>query len=142
MTMPKLVPLPLKDGDSLRKWKLIEDWYYEFDNIKILIKKGFVTDFASIPRMLRSLYSPTGYLLIAALVHDYCYQNGGYHEIFVEFPQTFFIQQDRRRADMFFRRIANIEHPSRKVKTEVAYKTLRVSGWVAWDRHRKSKGRK
>lgn len=137
MVMPKLIPLPLKDGDSLRRWELLEDWEYQLDTIHIFIEKGFITDFASIPWGFRNLYDPTGYLLLAALIHDHLYQFGGYYELFASLPyELFFIHVDRRRSDLMFRRVANIEHPSRRTETIVAYRTLRVGGGSTWDKYR------
>jgi len=134
--MPKLIPLPLKDGDSLRRWELLEDWHYQLDTIHIFIGKGFITDFASVPWGLRNLYDPTGYLLIAALIHDFLYQFGGYHELFEGVEGSFFIEVDRFRADLIFKRVANIEHPSRRDKTAMAHRALRIGGGSAWDRYR------
>lgn len=136
MKMPKLIPLRLKDGDSLRRWELLEDWEYQLDTIHIFIPKGFITDFASIPWGFRNLYDPTGYLLLSGLIHDFLYQHGGYHEIFAPEISRYFIPVDRRRADLMFRRVANIEHPSRRNETIMAYRALRVGGGQAWDNHR------
>ncbi len=131
--LPAIKPLPFHDGDSLRKWQLIEDWYFQFDNIKVFIPKGFITDFASIPVGLRSLYDPTGYLLIASIFHDYCYQYAGYLEIFDGFDKPFFVGVERFRADLMFRRIAHITHPSKEIATNAAHKALRLGGGSAWD---------
>lgn len=42
------------------------------------IPAGFVTDFASIPRLLWNIYPPTGAYGKAAVVHDYLYRTAYY----------------------------------------------------------------
>ena len=136
MTMPKIIPIAMEDYDTVRRWMLIEDWEYLLGTIRIFIPQGFIFDGASIPKMFTAIYAPTGYLFIAALVHDYCYKHGGYLEIIEGLDRPIFIEQNRQRADMFFRRIALIEYPNHRVKTWVAYNALRTGGWVVWDAHR------
>jgi len=140
MVMPKIIPMPLKDGDSLRKWQMDGDWYYTVRfpsgmEIEIFIRDGFIFDGASIPRLFRNIYSPTGYLLIAAILHDYQYQ-WGYMVIRIA-GKLFTRTVSREYSDKMLRLVANIEHPSRKKATYVAYKFLRTGGWVAWNRHRR-----
>ncbi len=137
MTMPKIIPIAMEDNDTVRRWMLIEDWEYLLGTIRIFIPKGFVFDGASIPKLFTAVYAPTGYLFIAALVHDYCYKHAGYREIFEGLEGSFFIAVDRRRADMIFRKIALVEYPNHQIKTWVAFKALRTGGWVAWDAHRR-----
>src|SRR5258708_6192683 len=67
----KLVVEELDD----KTWKLKEDLYYTSDILGVIyVPAGFVTDFASVPRL------PFAYLLAgdtahqAAVVHDYLYQ--------------------------------------------------------------------
>lgn len=136
--MPQIVPMPMGDDDTDRRWKLIADWRYHLDDIKIFIPADFIFDGASIPKVFRAIYNPTGYLLIAALVHDYCYKCGFYLEIFIEGEPAFRVAVSRTKADLMFKRIGNIEYVNHKKKTWVAYKTLQAGGWVAWNAHRKN----
>lgn len=70
--MPVLRPIP-----GTRKWIVEEDWYYTLPNtLRIIIPKGFITDLVSIPRIFWPLISPTGSLLIPALIHDFGYRFG------------------------------------------------------------------
>jgi hypothetical protein len=58
-----------------RRWMLVEDWYYILPNgVKIVIPKGFITDGASVPKVLRSLLSPVGILYIPGIIHDFAYK--------------------------------------------------------------------
>lgn len=61
-------------------WTLTEEFeYYRTDdpNSKIIVPKGFVTDFASIPRMFRHILPVTGTKRNpygkSAVLHDYLY---------------------------------------------------------------------
>lgn len=63
-----------------RSWQIVEPFYFYFDENKkeegVVIPSGFITDFASVPRLLWSIYPPTGRYSKAAVVHDYLYNNG------------------------------------------------------------------
>ena len=68
----ELVLSPLSDG---RRWRLVEPFEYHVgnypsDNI-VLVPRGYVTDFASIPRMFWHILPPWGKYGKAAVVHDY-----------------------------------------------------------------------
>lgn len=60
-------------------YKLIEDFEYhigEFPSTDVIIvKKGYETDLASVPRILWSVFPPNGHYAKAAIVHDYLYSN-------------------------------------------------------------------
>jgi hypothetical protein len=61
------------------KWQLTEafKFYFEENNQKtdIIVPKDFITDFASVPRVLWSILPPTGRYTKAAVLHDYLYSN-------------------------------------------------------------------
>ena len=61
-----------------KNWKLIKEFsfyfYYKNKKITITVPTGFITDFASIPRIFWSLLPPTGKYGKAAVIHDYCYR--------------------------------------------------------------------
>ena len=66
-------------GDN-RFWITVEDMIYVIGstNERIVVPKGFVTDFASIPQALWSLgLTPHGQYSRAAVVHDYLYWSQG-----------------------------------------------------------------
>ncbi len=68
-------PLRLEHmGTKWRLWKLLEDLIWEVDaegsGKVIVVPAGFVTDGASIPRLLWALLPPTGGYLRAACLHD------------------------------------------------------------------------
>ena len=66
-------------------WQLERELLYLFDlhdevppfrhcSIEVTIPKGFVTDFASVPRFFWRIFPPTGPWCEAAVLHDYLYQ--------------------------------------------------------------------
>ncbi len=61
------------------KWQLTEEFkfYFEENGSKeyITVTKGFITDFASVPRILWSILPPTGRYTKAAVLHDFLYSN-------------------------------------------------------------------
>lgn len=64
-----------------RRVQLTRRLTYEFGNnaegwgARIDVPKGFVTDFASTPRILWSIFPPWGVWNKAAIIHDFLYQN-------------------------------------------------------------------
>ena len=135
--MPLIIPVRMGSGDSIRRWELIDDWDYQLDSIHIHIPAGFIFDGASIPRVFTAIYATTGYLFIGALINDFLYQKGYYLEKFPTFSDaTYKVYVGRSRADLMFKRVGNIEYPNHKGKTWLAYKALKIGGWVAWNKHR------
>lgn len=66
-------------GDS-KFWITVEPMIYVIGstNVRIVVPKGFVTDFASIPQSLWSLgLTPYGQYSRAAIIHDYLYWSQG-----------------------------------------------------------------
>lgn len=64
-----------------KNWKVTEDFYYDTDvaiaQQRIVVEAGFITDFASIPRVLWNILPPTGKYGKAAVVHDKLYRTKG-----------------------------------------------------------------
>ena len=50
------------------------DYNYKLNDKEFVIPAGFKFDGASIPKFLRTFFSPVGVLLIGGLVHDYMYK--------------------------------------------------------------------
>ena len=70
----KLILSPLSDGE---KWVLRKEFSYDigFKGSKntIVIPVGFVTNFASIPKILWSILPPIGKYTSISILHDYLY---------------------------------------------------------------------
>ena len=94
-------------------WVLREPLRYE----ELIIPAGFVTDFASVPRLFWTLFPRTGRYLVAAIVHDYLY-----------WSQT----STREEADRVFleaMRRAGVN----EMQATTMYYTVRLTGEAAWN---------
>ena len=143
--MPHIKPLPIKTKGkgfwkaivmwllSTRNWELTQDWKYNIDGTEYVIPKGFTFDGASIPKFLRTFFSPVGVLLIGGLVHDYMYKYTHCKPVSVKGA---LLVVDQKRADQIFRDI-NIVVNGFYTMNYLAYWSLRIGGFVAWNGHRK-----
>lgn len=146
--MPKMTPLRMEKGDDLRRWQMLENWFLFVPGWgNIYIPKEFIFDAASIPKIFRVLYDPTGYLLFAAIVHDFEYQHGYYltynPSVDIENPEfrPDYVARwdvDREIADILFRQIADDVYPHHACKTAMAYNALKVGGSSTWDEYREN----
>ena len=118
---------------STRNWEVTKDWHYTIDDIEYVIPKGFQFDGASIPKFLRTFFSPVGVLLIGGLVHDYMYK---YAACKPADKKGQLLLVDQKKADQIFRDI-NIEVNGFYFMNYLAYWSLRLGGFVAWNGHRK-----
>ena len=139
--MPLLRPLPMPDGAPHREWRVMEDWYLECEplNITFFISKGFVFNGASVPRCFSNIFPATGYLFIAALIHDYLYENASYMLL----TRNTCIKVNtvtREQSDDIFKEIANWLYADHWFKTNLAKTALAVGGQGAWDVCRKADG--
>jgi len=111
LTPPVVQPLPLDLSGKgffsriwallsfVRKWRVVEDYflYIPWLGITIFIPAGFVLNFASVPRVLWPVMSPTGHLLLGSIPHDFGFCYGGlilWHDrkkafVFREYPRGF-----------------------------------------------------
>ena len=143
--MPKLQPVPIATKGkgswkgivmwllSTRNWTLTDDWKYNIDGEEYVIPAGFTFDGASIPKFLRSFFSPVGVLLIGGLVHDYAYK---YKTLLKKNKKDTMGDLTQKRADEIFRDI-NIIVNGFYTMNRLAYWSLRIGGFVAWNGHRK-----
>jgi hypothetical protein len=115
------------DGHS---WRLVENFtWFESDlggpdGTMIDVPAGFVTDFASIPRVLWNLLPPSFYAK-PAILHDYLYFKGKVGDLVVT----------RAEADKVFRDALK-ETGVSKTKRWTMWLGVRVGGWRAWNIYR------
>ncbi len=136
--------------------ELLEDWTIDLaDGLRIVVPKGFVTDGASIPRILWPIIPPFGPLLEGAILHDFGYQHGyllaryypeqvynlasmamryRYPDIFTDTIPVY-IGKPQRFFDELLRHVA-IEFSGATVQAEVAFRALLIFGGNAWARYR------
>lgn len=69
-------PLKVENVDDTH-WKLLEEFDYYIGDVdsarSVRVPAGFVTDFASIPKILWNILPPWGKYGKAAVIHDYMY---------------------------------------------------------------------
>ena len=118
---------------STRNWILTDDWKYNIDGEEYVIPAGFQFDGASIPKFLRTFFSPVGVLLIGGLVHDYAYK---YKTLLKKNKKDTMGELTQKRADEIFRDI-NVIVNGFYTMNRLAYWSLRIGGFVAWNGHRK-----
>lgn len=98
------------------KWELVETLVYQGQTETFIMPPGLVTDFASVPKCLRSIFPNTGLYTQAAVVHDYLYDN---HMV------------SRKDADGIFRRIMR-EAGVGRLSRYTMWGACRLFGWAAW----------
>ena len=143
--MPQLKPVPIKTKGkgfwkgiaiwllSTRNWELTKNWRYNINGAEYVIPKGFQFDGASVPKFLRTFFSPVGVLLMGGLVHDYMYK---YSACKPADKSGTLLVVDQKKADQIFRDIC-IEVNGFYFMNYLAYWSLRLGGFVAWNGHRK-----
>ena len=143
--MPVLIPIPIKTKGKgfwkgillwllgVRHWEVAEDFNYELNDKKFVIPAGFKFDGASIPKFLHPFFSPVGVLLMGGLVHDYAYK---YQTLLMKNKKDTLGVISQKRADEIFRDI-NIGVNGFYLMNYLAYWSLRLGGFVAWNKHRK-----
>ena len=114
-----------------RHWEIAEDFEYELNGTKYVIPAGFKFDGASIPKFLHTFLSPVGVLLLGGLVHDYAYKYAA-----LQPKKGELLLLDQKKADEIFRDI-NIEINGFYFMNYLAYWSLRLGGFMAWNKHRK-----
>lgn len=120
--MDRLV-LEYLDG---RRWRVIEAFeYVPLKDSVVLVPAGFLTDFASIPRVFwRVIGPPTGFgspYGKAAVLHDFLYQCPG--------------RRTRKDCDDVFLDAMEMSGVGR-VRRTVIYLAVRAGGGAAWRNHR------
>ena len=103
------------------RWELAEPLEYKPTvNSSMVVPAGFVTDFASVPRVFWSIIPPWGKYGRAAILHDYLYSAG-------DLP--------RKVCDkIFLQAMVDLEVVWWRRKT--MYRIVRWFGKKAWEKHR------
>ena len=142
--MPVLQPIPIETKDKgfwkgillwllgTRKWEVAEDFWFGLEGKNYIIPAGFQFDGASVPKFLATFLSPVGVLLMGGLVHDYGYK----YATLMKDDGTDIGYRDQAHWDRIFRDIC-IEVNGFKFLNYLAYWTLRLAGFVAWNGHKK-----
>lgn len=126
---------------STRKWEVVEDYWFfcESLNVWVMIPSGFIFDGASIPKILRMLYSPVGILLLPGLFHDYGYR---FENLLVSSTRDGQVNANydwwtRSQWDKLFLNIG-IQVNGFKILNKLPRFGLFVGGGPTWRKHRKN----
>jgi hypothetical protein len=88
----------------------------------ITVPEGFVTDFASVPRVLWNILPPLASYTRAAVVHDFLYVHNG---------------MSRGDADAVLLEAMEITGVSRPTRMSI-YLGVRLGGWKPWNQYRRN----
>jgi len=109
---------------------LLDELIYEHKKLgTIVVPRGFVTDFASVPNFLQSLVQSVGILRDAAVLHDFLYKNHGFfrwsgNEIII-------VKLSKSKCDLiFFQAMKSTNVPA--IKRQMAYAGVAVGGFNSW----------
>lgn len=130
---------PIGNG---RRWKVVKGFeYYVTEPLEgykqaVIISENFTTDFASVPRILWSLFPPYGKYGKAAIVHDWLYENKFIVTKYLDFKTrnifTNSLPVSRERADeIFLEAMLVLGVP--KWKAKIMFYAVRLFGQKAWD---------
>jgi len=121
-------PEPVQPFIEGRHFIVMKDLTYQIgdSDTSIVVPRGFVTDFASIPSIFWTVAPPTGRYQWAAVVHDYLYWSQGC---------------TKDVADRTLR-LAMFEHHVPALERETIYRAVDLLGKSAWndDRHERDQG--
>lgn len=101
---------------------LTADLCFSFFGEHVIVPKSFITDFASIPRVLRRLLPKMDSHIRAAVLHDWLYLTG---------------LDPRWIADRAFLEVMR-QHGTPAWKRYPMYWGVRAGGWYAWNKYRKA----
>lgn len=123
-----------------RGWEVLAPFTYRLTNEEgsefVRVGAGFITDFASIPRLLKLRWpSPGGSWDKPAVIHDCLYKerkvyngiNGTYRMV------------EREEADRIFNEAMKVTD-TLVTSRWCIYRGVRLGGWLPWRRYRKADG--
>lgn len=131
-----LSPLELEYIDG-RNWKITAPFEYAVgaatSKLIITIPAGFITDFASIPRIFWNILPPTGKYGKAAVVHDLLYREP---RLLVKGQWRPIV---RKTADCILLEAMTVLGVDWFQK-DIIYYGVRLGGWLTWWKYRTTKG--
>jgi Protein of unknown function (DUF1353) len=99
-------------------WELKQPIIIGLSNGAIIeIPVGFITDFASVPKILWSAISSIGKFNLASVVHDYFYSTHIYSRCF---------------SDKEFLRLMHMTSPNTKLRNRIMFYAVRLFGNKRW----------
>lgn len=111
-----------------KQWELMENFTFKRGVIHFVIRAGFKTDLASIPRILWRIIAPFELSITAPLVHDYLYRNSGRITCAASGIRRKLSRSD---TDKLFGQIMEDENVS-WWRRAAAYRAVRMFAGLAW----------
>lgn len=112
-------PLTVTKIDA-RQWRVERQFIYfigsEDSDEFITVPKGFITDFASVPRLFWIFIPPDGKYTQACVLHDYLYHKQLY---------------SRKESDTIFLEAMKVSKVF-WLKRRIIYRAVRLFGWMCW----------
>lgn len=109
--------------------RLLEDLtYHRVTGEVITIPRGFVTDYASVPRLLWNIIPPHGPAAKPAVIHDFLYSKQG--DIGNGHPV-----RSRLECDLIFLEVMSLLG-FKLWKRRAMYRGVRIGGWYGWRKAR------
>lgn len=94
------------------RYELLNDLEYSVNGEKLKVKKGFVTDFTSVPRALHWLFSKNSLQSRASIIHDNLYATGA---------------RSRKDSDIFFKNLLRNDYATCLTRI-LMYLAVRIFG--------------
>ncbi len=107
-------------------WRLVAPLEYRGNKDQFTVPEGFVTDFASVPRIFQSFAPKMGRQNRASVLHDWMYRTKP-----ALLRSAGFVAITRRDADGIFRRTMK-EDGVRWLRRYTYWLAVRVGGWYPW----------
>lgn len=102
---------------SRKDWETVGTIHYvDGEGRHITVPSGFITDLASVPRVLWSVVPPFGTYTYAAIIHDYLYRQGGTSRVV---------------ADATFAEVMEVEGTDKFTRL-IVYLSVRMFGWISF----------
>ena len=118
-------PLP---NDDMSEWTMEEPLTFVYEGVHLTAPKGYITNLASVPRLLWMIWPPFGRYGKAAAIHDYLYTNKGF--ILTNDEVTHYTRSE---CDEIF--LAGMKTLGVNWFTQlVLFAGVRVGGWWYWNK--------
>lgn len=106
-----------------KTWELTEPLTFNYKGRLLEVPVGFITDLASIPRILFVRYPPVGHYDDEAVLHDWAYK--------INFRES------RKEADKLFEYALWLDPFISDRDRRNLHWSVRLGGWIPWNRYRK-----
>ncbi len=121
-----------------RKFEVMKDYILWVSSLKayLFIPNGFIFDGASVPKILNSLYSPTGMLLLGACPHDFGYRYKCLLFVDPVSGKLYINNFNKKELDAVFQELCTIES-GMSIAASMAKLGLSIGGFTGWNQNKK-----